>query len=389
MLASLLRVCIFEFVPRISSGLGWPFTFGVSGGIKRCQCRPKPAVVDAVMLRTRNADEWAQARFADLAEERIRARFTHLAEERIRARFADLADKWTLVRFADLADEWALARFADLADEWTLARFADLADKRTHARLADLAEKWTHGRLIDMENGRVNLQFENGREVEDGSGPSCSGVNPGEERPGPRIDLKQDGERPSFSGVNPDQVKPGPRTDLKDDGSGPSCSGVNPGQERPGPRIDLKHDGERPSFSGVNPGSGPRTDLKHDGRCPSFSCVNPGLVLGPRTELKHKLSVLQNAVFYGSGVGQSDRGVDVVLHTVPKSSIDQMWTCCPDPTCNKQVCRRRRWEECDGTDSVLVILWCAVYACVCLLPACLCLQPPCVFDLCLLQSLHP
>ena len=72
------------------------------------------------------------------------------------------------------------------ADEWTQARFADLADERTRARLADLAEKWTHGRLVDLEN-RVNLQFKKGREVEDRSSPSCSGVNPGEKRPGPRI----------------------------------------------------------------------------------------------------------------------------------------------------------------------------------------------------------
>ena len=52
--------------------------------------------------------------------------------------------------------------------------------------------------------------------------------------------------------------------------------------------------------------------------------MNPGRVRsGPRTGLKHKLSAPQNAVFYGSGVGQSDRGVDVVSRTVPKSSIDQ------------------------------------------------------------------
>ena len=177
-------------------------------------------------------------------------------------------------------------------------------------------------------------------------------------------------------------MRPGPRINLKLDGERPSFSGVNPGQERLGPRIDLKLDGERPSFSGVNPGEerpGPKTDLKHDGSCPSFSCVNPGLVrLRPRTELKHKLSVLQNAVFYGSGVGQSDRGVE---RTVPKSSIDQMWTCCPDiSTCNKQVCRRRRGEECDGPtwnfSLCVCTLWCVVFACVCLLPdlipACAC-----------------
>ena len=101
-----------------------------------------------------------------------------------------------LMQFSEMlqtrnADEWTLARLARLADEWAPARFADLADK------------WTLARLIDLENGRMNLQFENGREVEDGSGPSCSGVNPGEERPGPRTDLKHDGSRPSFSGVNP------------------------------------------------------------------------------------------------------------------------------------------------------------------------------------------
>ena len=51
---------------------------------------------------------------------------------------------------------------------------------------------------MDLENP----QFENGNEVEDGRCPSFSGVNPGQERPGPRFDLKHDGECPSFSGVN-------------------------------------------------------------------------------------------------------------------------------------------------------------------------------------------
>ena len=229
-----------------------------------------------------------------------------------------------------------------------------LADERTHARLTDLADEWNLTRLVDLEN-RVNLQFKNGREVEDRSSPSCSGVNP-------------------------DRVRPGPRTNLKHDGGCPCILfWCEPGL---GEAKDLKYD---ETFSGVNPGQdierpGPRTDLKHDGSCPSFSGVNPGLVrLGPRTELKHKLSVLQNAVFYRSGVVQSDRGVS----TVPKSSIDQTRTCCLDPTCNKQVCRRRRGEECDGPTcnfgggcEVLCSLFCGVWfmhVCGCtLIPACAC-----------------
>ena len=74
------------------------------------------------------------------------------------------------------------------ADEWTQARVVDLADEWTRARLADLADEWTLARLVDLKNRRVNLQFKN----EDGSGPSCSGVNPGRVRPGPRTDLKYD-----------------------------------------------------------------------------------------------------------------------------------------------------------------------------------------------------
>ena len=89
----------------------------------------------------------------------------------------------------------------------------------------------------------------------DGSGPSCSGVNFGEERRGPRIDLKDGGKCLSYSGVNPGQdiERPGPRTDLKRDGRCLFFSGVNPSQdiERPGPRIDLKDDGRCPAFSGV------------------------------------------------------------------------------------------------------------------------------------------
>ena len=59
-------------------------------------------------------------------------------------------------------------------------RFTDLADERTRARLT---EKWTRGRLVDLENGRVNLQFENRREV-------LFGVNLGQKRPGPRMSVR-------------------------------------------------------------------------------------------------------------------------------------------------------------------------------------------------------